>query len=224
MPDLSLFTHALSFIAHIDVHLYELIARYGTLVYFFLFLIIFCETGLVITPFLPGDSLLFATGALAGAGYMSYPISLILLLTAAILGDAANYEIGRHLGPAIFSRDLRFLKKEYLLRAQSFYEKYGGKAIMLARFIPILRTFAPFVAGVATMRPTRFFLFNILGAAVWVIGLLSAGYFLGNIPLVKNNFSLAIYTIIVLSLLPPLAEYLAVRRAKTDKPSREQSK
>lgn len=214
MPEASFLEQALSFVLHIDRHLFELVAEYGALLYLFLFLVVFCETGLVVTPFLPGDSLLFATGAVAGAGYLSYPVSLAVLLIAAVAGDAVNYEIGRHVGPGIFKRDTRFLKKAHLLKAQAFYEKYGGKAIILARFVPIVRTFAPFVAGIATMSPTRFFAFNITGAVLWVAGLVSAGYFLGNIPFIKNNFSIAVYLIIFLSLMPMAIEILVAWRKK----------
>ena len=184
------------------------------LLYLFLFIVVFCETGLVVTPFLPGDSLLFAAGTVAGAGHLSYPVCMLVLLGAAILGDAVNYEIGRHVGPSIFSRETRFLNKEHLLKAHAFYERHGGKAIILARFIPIVRTFAPFVAGIALMSPVKFLSFNITGAILWVVGLVSAGYFLGNIPIVKNNFSVVIYGIIIVSVLPVVIEFI---RAKIKK-------
>ena len=193
------------FILHIDAHLFELVAEYGVGIYAILFLIVFCETGLVVTPFLPGDSLLFASGVVAGAGLMGYEYVLLTLLAAGILGDACNYAIGRRAGPAIFSRETRLIKKEHLLRANAFYEKHGGKAIILARFIPIIRTFAPFVAGVALMSPRMFFLFNITGCLLWVGGLVSAGYFLGNQPWVRDHFSVIIYAIIIVSLLPVAA-------------------
>ena len=196
MTDLSFFEQAISFVLHIDQHLFALVAEYGALLYLFLFIVVFCETGLVVTPFLPGDSLLFAAG------------------TVAILGDAVNYEIGRHVGPSIFSRETRFLNKEHLLKAHAFYERHGGKAIILARFIPIVRTFAPFVAGIALMSPVKFLSFNITGAILWVVGLVSAGYFLGNIPIVKNNFSVVIYGIIIVSVLPVVIEFI---RAKIKK-------
>ena len=153
MPDASLIAQLCSFVVHIDQHLFALVTEYGAWLHLFLFVIVFCETGLVVTPFLPGDSLLFATGALAGAGLLSYPLSMAILLAAAVLGDAVNYEIGRHVGPGIFRRETRFLNKAHLLRAHAFYERHGGKAIILARFVPIVRTFAPFVAGVALMHP-----------------------------------------------------------------------
>jgi len=208
MTDLSFFEQAISFVLHIDQHLFALVAEYGALLYLFLFIVVFCETGLVVTPFLPGDSLLFAAGTVAGAGHLSYPVCMLVLLGAAILGDAVNYEIGRHVGPSIFSRETRFLNKEHLLKAHAFYERHGGKAIILARFIPIVRTFAPFVAGIALMS------FNITGAILWVVGLVSAGYFLGNIPIVKNNFSVVIYGIIIVSVLPVVIEFI---RAKIKK-------
>ena len=164
-------TYLVDFILHIDAHLFELVEQYGMWIYAILFIIVFCETGLVVTPFLPGDSLLFASGVVAGAGLMGYGHVLLVLLAAGIMGDAVNYFIGRHVGPAIFQRDSRFIKKEHLLKAHHFYEKHGGKAIILARFVPIVRTFAPFVAGIALMCPHRFFLFNITGCVLWVGGL-----------------------------------------------------
>ena len=211
MPDASLIAQLCSFVVHIDQHLFALVTEYGAWLHLFLFVMVFCETGLVVTPFLPGDSLLFATGALAGAGLLSYPLSMAILLAAAVLGDAVNYEIGRHVGPGIFRRETRFLNKAHLLRAHAFYERHGGKAIILARFVPIVRTFAPFVAGVALMHPARFLSFNIVGALLWVAGLVSAGYFLGNIPAVKNNFSLVVYGIIAVSLLPVVVEFLRAK-------------
>ena len=205
---------ALSLVLHVDQHLFALVEAYGPLLYAILFAVVFCETGLVVTPFLPGDSLLFAAGTVTGAGYLSYPLLMLVLLAAAILGDGVNYVIGRHVGPAIFSRDSRWLNKEHLLKAHAFYERHGGKAIILARFIPIVRTFAPFVAGVALMHPTTFVFYNCIGALLWVAGLVSAGYFLGNIPLVRDNFSLVVYAIIILSLLPVLWELIQMRRGR----------
>ena len=199
------------FALHIDAHLFELCEAYGLWIYAILFIIVFCETGLVVTPFLPGDSLLFASGVTAGAGLMGYFEVLGVLLFAGILGDACNYLIGRHVGPAIFSRDTRFIKKAHLLKAHSFYEQHGGKAIVLARFIPIIRTFAPFVAGIALMSPHTFFVYNILGCVLWVGSLVSAGYFLGNLAWVQENFSLIVYAIIVISVLPVCIELLRAR-------------
>jgi len=215
--DVSWFEYALSFVLQIDDHLFSLVEQYGAWLYLILFVVVFCETGLVVTPFLPGDSLLFATGAVLGAGFLSYPLAVLILLAAAIIGDAVNYAIGRHVGPAIFKRETRFLNKNHLLQAHAFYAKHGGKAIILARFIPIVRTFAPFVAGIARMNRAHFFLYNIAGALLWVFSLVTAGYFLGNIPVVKANFSLVIYGIVIVSVLPIAIElvkaWLAKRRA-----------
>lgn len=209
-----LFETALSYALHIDQHLFALVQEYGALLYVILFVVVFCETGLVVTPFLPGDSLLFAAGAVAGAGYLSYPLLMVVLLAAAVIGDACNYEIGRLTGPSIFNRKTRWLNKEHLLKAHAFYEHHGGKAIIIARFVPIVRTFAPFVAGVALMNPITFLSYNVIGAILWVLGLVSAGFFLGNIPFVKENFSLVVYGIIVVSVLPVVFE---VVRAKLKK-------
>ena len=192
----------IDFILHIDKHLFELVAQYGLWVYAILFVIVFCETGLVVTPFLPGDSLLFASGVVAGAGLLGYPEVMAVLLAAGICGDAVNYNIGRHVGPTIFKKDTRFIKKSHLLKANAFYERHGGKAIVLARFIPIVRTFAPFVAGIALMHPGVFLFFNISGCVLWVGGLVSAGYFLGNTAFARENFGLIVYAIIVISVLP----------------------
>ena len=198
----------ISFVVHIDRHLFELVADYGTWVYVLLFLIVFCETGLVVTPFLPGDSLLFACGVLVGSGLMGYPQTVGILLAAGILGDFVNYRIGRHVGPAIFKKDTRFIKKAHLVKAHAFYERHGGKAIVLARFIPIIRTFAPFVAGIAVMNPATFLLFNITGCVIWVISLVSAGYFLGNTPFAREHFSLIVYAIILVSVMPIVVELI----------------
>ncbi len=203
--------YAGDFVLHIDVHLFELVEKYGLWIYAILFVIIFCETGLVITPFLPGDSLLFAAGVTAGAGLMGYFEVMGIMLAAGIAGDAVNYCIGRHVGPPIFARENRFIKKEHLLKAHHFYEVHGGKAIILARFIPIVRTFAPFVAGIALMCPTTFFVFNVAGCILWVGSLVSAGYFLGNLPWVRENFSIIVYAIIIISVLPVAIEFIRAR-------------
>ncbi|MDR0827846.1 MAG: DedA family protein [Desulfovibrio sp.] len=200
------FLQALDMLLHIDVYLRDIVESYGYLVYLLLFLVVFCETGLVVTPFLPGDSLLFAGGALAGAGMLNYTVVCAIFLGAAILGDGVNYSIGGLVGPPVFERDSRFLKRRHLLRARDFYDRHGGKAIILARFIPIIRTFAPFVAGVAGMNRGRFTLFNISGALLWVFLLVTAGHFLGALPFVKNNFSLIVYGIILVSVLPIIVE------------------
>lgn len=201
-----------SFVLHIDQHLFELVDAYGVLIYVILFIVVFCETGLVVTPFLPGDSLLFAAGTLAGAGRMDLFLVMGVLLAAAVAGDAVNYEIGRYVGPPVFEKNYRLLNKKHLHQAQEFYERHGGKAIIMARFVPIVRTFAPFVAGVATMRPSRFFLFNITGAVLWVCLLVPAGYFLANNDFVRNNFSLMIYLIILISVMPVVVEIIRARR------------
>lgn len=206
------------FILHIDVHLFELVDKYGIWVYAILFLIVFCETGLVVTPFLPGDSLLFAAGVTAGAGLMGYVEVMGALLCAGILGDAVNYLIGRHVGPPIFARDTRLIKKAHLMKAHDFYERHGGKAIVLARFIPIVRTFAPFVAGIALMNPRVFFIYNITGCLLWVGALVSAGFFLGNLAWVRQNFSLIVYGIILVSVLPVIIELARAKFGK--KPER----
>lgn len=199
---MEILTHFFDLLLHVDKYLFQLVSDYGTLTYAILFLIVFCETGLVVTPFLPGDSLLFAAGTIAGAGHLDYPSLMGILLAAAIGGDAVNYYIGRYVGPPIFERETRFLNKQHLQRAHEFYEKHGGKAIVLARFVPIVRTFAPFVAGVAAMCPARFFLFNVTGGVLWVVSLVSAGFFLGNTPFVQRNFSALIYAIVIVSVLP----------------------
>lgn len=200
---------------HLDRHLAALVANYGTWVYAILFLIVFCETGLVVMPLLPGDSLLFVAGTLAGAGHLDPVLLGLLLMVAAILGDTVNYAIGRHVGPAVFRNEqARFFKREYLLRTQAFYEKHGGKTIIIARFIPIIRTFAPFVAGVGTMAYRRFLSFNVVGGIAWVVLFVGAGYFFGDLPVVKQNLTLFIFAIIVLSILPGVIEYLRHRYAK----------
>ena len=208
------FSTIISFALHIDVHLFELVELYGPAIYVILFLIIFCETGLVVTPFLPGDSLLFAIGTLAGAGKLNIVLAMLCLLSAAVLGDAVNYHIWRFLGPPVFERNYRLLNKKHLRQAHDFYERHGGKAIVLARFVPIVRTFAPFVAGIALMHPPTFFMFNITGCVLWVGGLVSAGYFLGNLEWARQNFSLIVYGIIIVSVLPVVIE---VARSKFGK-------
>jgi membrane-associated protein len=200
---------------HLDSHLNDWAGMLGPWLYLLLFLIVFCETGLVVTPFLPGDSLLFAVGALASieGSPLSLPLLVGLLFVAAVTGDAVNYAIGCRLGPRVFSRqESRLLNTAHLLRTQRFYERYGGKTIVLARFIPIIRTFAPFVAGIGTMTYPRFALFNVVGGAAWVLSFLLGGYFFGNVPLVKRHFHFVIVAIVILSVLPPIVEYLRSRR------------
>jgi len=209
-------TYLFDLFLHLDKHLAEVTQAYGTWTYAILFLIIFLETGVVITPFLPGDSLLFAAGALAAieSANLNVVFLFILLTLAAIIGDTVNYWIGHTIGPRAFQGNIRFLKKEYLDRTHQFYEKYGGKTIVLARFIPIIRTFAPFVAGVGSMSYGKFITYNILGGILWTAIFIFGGYFFGNLPIVKNNFSLVILAIIFLSLLPPIIEFIQSRRRK----------
>ena len=202
----------LDLLLHLDDHLLELTQQYGTWVYAILFLIVFCETGLVVTPFLPGDSLLFAVGSLVAIGALDLILVLLLLFAAAVLGDSANYWIGSLVGPKVFTRKhSRFLKKEHLDRTHAFYEKYGGKTIVIARFVPIIRTFAPFVAGIGAMTYSKFFAYNVLGGLVWVVGLVMAGYYFGNLPFVRDHFSIVIFAIIGISLLPALIEIVRHR-------------
>jgi len=202
------------FILHLDVHLVEIFHQYGTLTYAILFLIVFCETGLVVTPFLPGDSLLFAAGALAAGSALQIRILLVVLFIAPLLGDQVNYWLGRILGGKLpFSEDARFLKKQYLDKTHSYYEKYGGKTVIIARFVPIVRTFAPFVAGIGKMHYLKFISFSIAGALLWVGSFLLGGYYFGNIPVIKKNFTLTVMAIILISLLPGLIEYLRHRRS-----------
>ena len=202
----------IDFVLHMDVHLHEIITNYGGWTYGILFFVIFMETGFVVTPFLPGDSLLFAAGTFAALGSLN-PIFLFSLMSiAAVLGDTINYSIGSFIGDRAFSGDIKFLKKEHLDRTQEFYEKHGGKTIILARFIPIIRTFAPFVAGVGTMKYSRFIAFNIVGGVTWVALFISMGYFFGNIPFVKKNFELVIFAIIAISFIPPIYEFFKARK------------
>ena len=198
---------------HLDRHLQALVASYGAWVYAILFLIVFCETGLVVTPFLPGDSLLFVAGTVAAAGGMDIHLLVVLLIVAAVLGDAVNYSIGHYLGPRVFrSKESRWLNPRHLERAHAFYERHGGKTIIIARFVPIIRTYAPFVAGAASMSYPRFALYNVTGAVLWVVSLGYAGYFFGNIPAIKNNLTLVIIGIIILSILPGVVEVLRHRK------------
>lgn len=201
------------FILHIDKHLGDMIIFFGNSIYVLLFAVVFAETGLVVTPFLPGDSLLFAVGTLAGGGMLNIWTSYFILLIAAILGDTVNYWIGHYIGPKVFSKEnYRFFKKEYLEKTCKFYEKYGGKTIIIARFLPIIRTFAPFVAGIGKMHYGTFFYYNVLGGFIWVTSLVFLGFYLGGLSFVKSNFEYAIFAIIVFSLLPMLIEYIKYKR------------
>jgi len=200
-------------VLHLDQHLLELAREHGPWIYGILFLIVFLETGVVVTPFLPGDSLLFVAGTLAATGEMDIHLLVLLLITAAILGDSLNYAIGRYLGPRVFKfEDSRFFKKAYIERTHAFFERHGGKTIVIARFIPIIRTYAPFVAGIGHMPYRRFIAFNVGGAVLWVVLLAYAGYFFGTLPIIKNNLTLVILGIIVLSILPGIVEFVRARR------------
>jgi membrane-associated protein len=202
----------IDWLLHLDAHLDALIQGYGVWTYLVLFVVIFCETGLVVTPFLPGDSLLFAVGTFAARGSLDLAAAMLLLAAAAVLGDTVNYWIGHLVGPKVFQReDVRFLNRKYLQRTHEFYERHGGKTIIIARFVPIIRTFAPFVAGVGSMTYPRFIAYNVIGGAGWVVLVTCGGYFFGNIPVVKRHFSIAIMVIIFISILPGIVEYLRHR-------------
>ncbi len=203
---------AYQFLAHLDVHLASLAQNYGGWVYVILFLIIFAETGLVVTPFLPGDSLLFVAGAVAAVGAMDVNKLVIVLIAAAFLGNYVNFQIGKYLGKRYFiDRESRFIKREYLEKTHAFFEQHGGKTIIISRFLPILRTYAPFVAGIGRMGNWRFTMFNAVGAVLWVASLTYAGYLFGNIPFIKNNLTLVIVAIILISLLPGIIAYFKTR-------------
>ena len=204
----------IDFVLHFDKHLLEFVGQYGTWVYAILFTIVFAETGFVVTPFLPGDSLLFAAGALCATGELSMTAMLALLMFAAFAGNSVNFAVGRFIGPRVFTGTYRLLNKAYLDRAHAFFEQHGGKAIVLARFVPIVRTFVPFVAGAAQMTTATFVLYNAVGAVSWVALCLGAGWFFGNIPIIKNNFSLVTIGIVFVSILPMLFEIIAHRRRR----------
>jgi membrane-associated protein len=209
----------IDFILHVDQHLASFIATYGAWVYALLFLIIFTETGVVVMPFLPGDSLLFVVGALAGAGLLHLPLVMALLLVAAVLGDQTNYTIGRHFGPRVFQwENSRFFNKQAFDQAHAFYERYGGITIVLARFMPFIRTFAPFVAGVAAMTRSKFTAFNVGGAVLWVVGLTLAGYWFGNLPWVQQNLSKIIWALIIVPGLIALFGLWRAKRAEATAP------
>ena len=206
----------LDLVLHLDKHLSALIQQFGAWTYAILFVVIFIETGLVIMPFLPGDSLLFAAGTFAALGAFNPGWLILVLAAAAVIGDTVNYWIGHAVGPKVFTRESsRFFKREYLDRTHAFYEKHGGKTIIIARFVPIIRTFAPFVAGIGRMSYGRFIAFNVVGGVGWVVLLVGAGYFFGNIPFVKKNFSLALLAIVLISTVPIAFEYLRRRKPKS---------
>ncbi len=208
--------HFLDFFIHLDKHLLAFVQDYGAWTYLFLFLIIFCETGLVVTPFLPGDSLLFVAGALAATGSLNIGFTVTLLSVAAVLGDTVNYWIGSFMGHKISQEKYRHIfKPEYLERTHNFFEKHGAKTIILARFFPIIRTFAPFLAGAGKMSYRKFFFYNVAGALIWIFILTLAGYFFGNIPFVKKNFTAVIFGIIIVSLLPGVWEYYKHKRSSS---------
>ncbi|MFZ3371717.1 MAG: DedA family protein [Desulfitobacteriaceae bacterium] len=214
---MEIITQCLDFVVHIDKHLAVIIQSYGAWSYLILFLIIFCETGLVVTPFLPGDSLLFVIGALGATGALDFKLAVVILLIAAIGGNTLNYFIGKMIGHRILENSKlplinRIIKKEYIEKANAFYEKHGGKAILLSRFLPILRTFAPFVAGIGKMNLAKFTMYNSIGALAWVLTFMMGGYFFGNIPAVKNNFTYVILGIILVSLLPAVITWLNARK------------
>lgn len=199
----------LDFLLHLDVHLDSLIQTHGSWVHGILFVIVFCETGFVVTPFLPGDSLLFAVGTFSARGSLHLLTSMLVLASAAILGDTVNYWIGHYVGPRVFHRDdVRWLNRKHLDRTHEFFERYGAKTIILARFVPIVRTFAPFVAGIGAMTYGKFLIYNVVGGVLWVASVTLAGYFFGNIPVVRKNFTLVILGIIVVSVIPAVTEAL----------------
>ena len=216
---MELIKHLDDLFLHLDEHLNTVIQAYGPWTYLLLFAIIFMETGFVVTPFLPGDSLLFAAGALAGLGSLNAGVLFVLLSLAAILGDTVNYWIGHYVGPRAFTGEIRFLKKEHLDRTHDFFERYGGKTIILARFVPIVRTFAPFVAGIGAMTYWRFITYNVIGGVVWVGLFVLGGRFFGNLKLVQDNFSLVVLAIIVISVVPVAVEFLRERARGSRKPA-----
>jgi len=200
------------FFVHLDRHLASVIQFFGSWTYFIFFLVIFCETGLVVTPFLPGDSLLFGLGTFAALGVLQLEWLLVLLTVAAVAGNTVNYGIGKFVGPKVFYKDnVRFLNKEYLDRTHDFYEKHGGKTIVIARFIPIIRTFAPFVAGIGKMSYLRFVIYNVAGSVAWVALFILGGYYFGNLPAVRRNFTFVIFAIIIVSVLPVIIEFFRSR-------------
>jgi membrane-associated protein len=209
---MELFASIIDFFLNLDKHFGAVLQQFGGFTYAILFLVIFCETGLVVTPILPGDSLLFVVGAFAARGDLDPVLAYALLCVAATLGNVINYHIGRFVGPKVFQKDMWFLKKEYLERTHAFYEKHGAKAIVIARFLPIIRTFAPFVAGIGQMNYRRFAVYNVVGCVAWITAFLLGGYFFGNIPIVKKNLTLVIFGIIIISVLPSVIEVMRHRK------------
>ncbi len=199
---------------HLDKYLGLIIDKFGIFSYVILFFVIFMETGFVVTPFLPGDSIVFAVGTFSAMGFLHLIPMYVIFLSAAILGDTANYWIGHRIGPKIFEKDSRFIKREYLEKTKAFYEKHGGKTIILARFVPIVRTFAPFVAGVGIMNYRKFLTYNVVGGFLWITIFLFLGYFFGNIPFIKKNFEYAVLFIILVSVIPMVIEYIKAKREK----------
>lgn len=214
---MEILSNLIGFVIHIDKYLSAVIQNCGAWSYLLLFVIVFAETGLVVTPFLPGDSLLFAAGAFAAIGSFNIYWLCATLALAAIIGDSVNYAVGKMLGESIFNNNSRIFRKEYIDKTHKFYEKYGGKTIVIARFVPIVRTFAPFVAGVGKMSYGYFFAYNVAGALLWVCLFVLGGFFFGNMPIVKENFTMVIFIIIVLSILPPVIEYLRHKAASRRK-------
>lgn len=214
----------IDFILHMDEHLPQLINDFGIWTYLILFLVIFCETGLVITPFLPGDSLIFLLGALAKSGDINFPAIIAVLMVAAVLGDTCNYEIGRFFGAKLFrNKNSKIFKKQYLDKTHNFYEKYGGKTIILARFVPIIRTFAPFVAGMGSMSYKKFISYNIIGGIFWVALFSFGGFFFGGIPWVQNNFFIVAIAIILISLMPAVIAFLKSKKSEPPKKDKQSS-
>lgn len=205
--------YIIDFVLHLNHHLSEIINYFGNWAYAVLFLVVFAETGLVITPFLPGDSLLFAAGALSALEGVTLNVHILVLVlfVAAVIGDTCNYWVGHYFGEKLFSKDAKILKQSYLDRTHNFYEKYGGKTIIIARFVPIIRTFAPFVAGAGSMTYSKFMFYNVIGAAIWVVSITYLGYYFGNIPIIKDNFAIVVIVIIILSIIPAIFEVVRIK-------------
>ncbi len=215
---MNIFVQFFDFVMHLDKNLSQLAHDFGFWTYLILFLVVFCETGLVVTPFLPGDSMIFVIGALAKSGQLNFPLILAVLMLAAVLGDTCNYHIGKYFGPKVFHKEnVKFLNKEYLIRTHNFYEKHGGKTIIFARFIPIIRTFAPFVAGMGEMSYSKFISYNIIGGMSWVALFGFGGFFFGKIPAVENNFTIVIFAIILISVMPAVITFLKSKKEQKQK-------